>query len=98
MSADNWTQCPYCGADATIAKDEQRQQVIEQYGKIPIPDWDQLRAAAEEPVTLDPSFSENWEIYLSEDCAVHIHYTGKCVTCGATTGDTHTVHPITRPT
>lgn len=84
MSADNWAICPRCRARAAAVKDALIAKLAEAYGKVPVEEFDALRAEAEEPLHLEnlQTFREDYEFYGAEDGVVTASYSGSCKTCG----------------
>lgn len=89
MSADNWTTCPRCHSDALSQRAKLSRRVQDEYGKIPIADWDKLRARAELPIDTNTTFREDWEIGLDEAGEFYVSYRGACSVCGLTFNFTH---------
>lgn len=83
MSANNWADCPHCLAVARAAKDEAVRHAAESYGKVPVSEFDVLRALAEAPIQMESTFREDYEIYGAEDGVVQVSYGGSCDECGA---------------
>lgn len=81
MSADNWTQCHRCVAKAEEEQATLQQQVVSGYGTLPLPEFDELRARAERPISLDNSLREDYEIGIVEG-EFYARYHGQCKNCG----------------
>lgn len=91
MSADNWTTCPRCKRRAEEADRKHAAKVAEAYGKVPLDEWDRMRA---EPVPegtseLQELFREDYEFYGAEDGEVVADYSGSCAACGLSIHFTH---------
>lgn len=84
MSADNWAVCPRCESVEIEKAEILQREVRESYGVIPFPEWDALRAEANKPLLLNPTFRENYEWSLC-DGEVYGAYLGKCSICGLET-------------
>lgn len=85
MSADNWTACPACLDKARRHSENLKQQVIDGYGKLPITEWDTLRAEAEKEVEIEQTFREDYEFWGAHEGTLHISYEGRCTVCGTGT-------------
>lgn len=100
MSADNWAVCPFCLAQAEAEKSILQSRVLDDYGVLPIEEWDALRAeaAAELDENKLTTFREDYEIYIA-DTTVHVTYSGHCQTCGAGVDfkDERTISPPKEP-
>lgn len=85
MSADNWALCPVCHERASKIKAELRDRVRLTYGRLPIDEWDKLRAEADADINVEAlhTFREDYEIYGAEDGLVKVSYSGGCKECGA---------------
>lgn len=83
MSADNWAVCPRCLARAREAEAEQLAAVMASYGKVPVEEFDQARAAIK-PVNPEDfrTFREDYEITGADECVVKVSYGGGCGKCG----------------
>lgn len=88
MSADNWTQCPRCARQKKAMLDGLDQQLREQYGRIPVEDFDRERAEIDrlrtEAADAAPLFREDYEIYGVAEGTLHIRYSGRCFFCALT--------------
>ena len=95
MSASNWAICPACKANELAKQETLRKQVEEAYGKIPLADWELLRAQAEVPTVprLDQTFREDYEIYGASTGVVTVSYSGHCKVCKSGL-DFTSEHPI----
>jgi hypothetical protein len=82
MSADNWDTCPKCFHRATVAAEKEAAFVQAQYGKVPVEDFDRMRATLI-PVNANDfrTFREDYEVGI-DDGAVYVDYRGSCSTCG----------------
>lgn len=85
MSADNWDVCPNCLKQAIADHEELQGQVVESYGKIPIEEFDALRAKADAGVKDENfrTFREDYEIYGAPDGVIKVRYSGYCQICDA---------------
>lgn len=81
MSADNWAICPRCKDIAEVEKMRQHQEVASSYGIVPVAEFDALRAEANEPIDLQYTFREDYEIFGAEDGVVQVRYEGECQVC-----------------
>lgn len=88
MSADNWARCPHCVQVAENAFAAQSACVDLAYGKVPVGEFDVLRAKlAGRREFLDKenthrTFCENYEFSGAEEGVVHVYYKGECTKCG----------------
>lgn len=85
MSADNWNICPRCSDAAEKLADEQAAAVYAQYGNVPAPEFEELRAGLE---PFDPekcrTFREDYEFWTTRDhgkATLHVDYGGACSAC-----------------
>jgi hypothetical protein len=86
MSADNWTTCPRCFADARDAFEVERERVASLYGQVPVEEFDAARAALVEPKADDfVTFREDYEWYGASTGEVSGSYRGGCSKCGLNT-------------
>lgn len=81
MSADNWTTCPRCVARGRDKADKELVDVMALYGKIPVREFDEKRAALSVFVPSD-TFREDYEFYGGETGEVTYSYSGHCTECG----------------
>lgn len=82
MSADRWSICPGCLHNATVAAAKAVDDVRNLYGKVPVEEFDTLRAALK-PVQAEDyrTFREDYEVGIREGGIVVVDYFGKCTTC-----------------
>jgi hypothetical protein len=92
VSADNWSTCPLCVADAQRLRDERIAAIDAQYGKVPLGEWNELVAEAQTlrgGEVYEETLREDWELgrggYLPDDTDVNIDviYKARCTKCGA---------------
>ena len=82
MSADNWKECPRCLKRAIAKKEQLEAMVTENYGKVPVEEFDQLRAEAAKPVDIGQHLREDYEFYLDEETGeFYASYKGRCQEC-----------------
>lgn len=83
MSADNWADCPRCKVIRETALVERERAVEDAYGKVPVAEFDAMRADLErdKSTLADPTFREDYEIYGAEDGVVRVKYSGHCRDC-----------------
>ena len=90
MSADNWAVCPMCYAGATTKRDEARRVAAEAYGKVPVEEFDRLRAEGDCEIDTEDlrTFREDWDIGVY-DCEANrpsshmlVSYEAQCSVCG----------------
>lgn len=83
MSASNWATCPRCLARAKKAEAGQLAAVMATYGKVPVEEFDQSRAAIKPVRESDhKTFREDYEITGAETGEVTVSYGGSCSACG----------------
>lgn len=83
MSASNWAVCPRCFSRARAAEAEQLAAVMATYGKVPVEEFDQARAAVTTPSPEDfCTFREDYEIFGAKEGTVVVDYSGSCRQCG----------------
>lgn len=84
MSADNWAVCPSCRDAAEAVKAAEEQAVIDWYGKVPVEEFDALRAKADTPIDERAltTFREDYEFWL-DGTTVEVRYEGRCTKCGS---------------
>lgn len=84
MSADNWALCPRCVDNANTNQQELQSRVIEEYGKLPLTEWENLRKLANAGVDKEvfTTFREDYEIYGADTGTITINYSGTCTICG----------------
>lgn len=95
MSADNWADCPRCKVIREAALTERERAVENAYGKVPVAEFDAMRAELERDANtlIDPTFREDYEIYGAEDGVVKVRYQGRCKDCGLSLKFEHD-HPL----
>jgi len=102
MSADNWAVCPKCQHDREKKALDMEEAVVEAYGKVPVGEFDALRAAADqaraeadnaEDHNEFRTFREDYEIYGAEGGEILVTYSGGCSNCRTSTKFTY-AHPF----
>lgn len=80
MSADNWATCPLCKTKAE--KDYQLALVKanDAYGKVPVSEYELLKAKVEEPIADDQTLREDYGIGIYES-EFRVSYSGYCDVC-----------------
>ena len=83
MGASNWAICPRCLARAREAEARLLAEVMARYGKVPLAEFDQARAAIK-PVDQEDfrTFREDYEISGVPTGTVTVSYGGRCEACG----------------
>ena len=103
MSADNWTTCKHCKdtrrADHDFATADLRKRIADDYGKVPLEEWEEARrqladleagiAFFEKSEANYFTFREDWEIDGAETGTVTVTYWGRCSVCGYGVKFTH---------
>ena len=82
MGADNWRVCPQCSKSVNEQVKKLEDEVKAKYGKIPINDWENLRATSINPHSGEETLREDYEIGTHEDGSFDIFYSCKCSVCG----------------
>lgn len=91
MSASNWDTCPRCWKRAKNKADRVLADVMNLYGKIPVEEFDELRANLFSPTPEDfKTFREDYEIVGAHLGYVKVTYSGACAWCGLELNFTHT--------
>ena len=83
MSADRWDTCPKCVEDEEKAFLTLSKEVANSYGKIPVEDFDLLRAKLDQErnKSHEETLREDYEFYR-EGFNLGIAYHCKCSECG----------------
>lgn len=91
MSADNWTQCPRCLKRRAAEVENKTTQVEGAYGKVPVEQFDRLRAELESLKSdrVDDTFREDYEIVGADEGFIEVIYRGSCGTCNLRTEFKH---------
>jgi hypothetical protein len=88
VSADNFAVCPRCLGRAQQAHEEQTEQTQEAYGKVPAPEYEEMRRhdleSAPNPENF-LTFREDYEFFGADMGLVVAHYKGECHVCGLST-------------
>lgn len=81
MSADNWAICPKCQK----VEDDKHAKIVEKaetsYGKIPVDEYLNLLEKSRQPVKLDFTLREDYEIGI-QDNEFYVKYKSNCKVCG----------------
>ena len=80
MSADNWAICPRCNVDLQIKTIAFEQLVKEQYGKIPIEEWEKMKKGSKKE-ELQTTLREDYEMWMSDYGIFHVRYNASCEKC-----------------
>lgn len=103
MSADAWSRCPFCVADARAAFDARNAEVVAAYGTVPPEEFlEMVKSVPEEfdPMSVEPTLRQDWEMGLGESEVDNfepmVNYRATCRTCGATVR-VDTTCTLTRP-
>lgn len=83
MSADRWDTCPKCVEDKEKAFLTLSKEVANSYGKIPVEDFDLLRAKLDQErnKSHEETLREDYEFYR-DSYILHIDYQAECSKCG----------------
>ena len=81
MSADNWSKCPKCKAITEKTKADLIEKIGENYGKIPVEEYDDMVKEASEVTDLEDTLREDYGFYL-EGTNLNISYRCHCDVCG----------------
>lgn len=81
MSADNWTICPKC---KKLVEEKQRkleEKVVKSYGQIPAEEYMLLLEKSKQPLKIESSLREDYDIGIDED-DFSVNYRSGCRVCG----------------
>lgn len=82
MSADNWGVCPQC-KKITDKKNKQRiLNVGKQYGKVSPEEFIKLSAEASQPIKVEETLREDYEIGVDDEGMFTVSYVCSCEVCG----------------
>ncbi len=81
MSADNWGICPRCKVEALKEQEARQQAAADAYGKVSSTEYGELVAKALEPMQLEETLREDYELGLGEDGEFYVSYRGACDKC-----------------
>ena len=91
MSADNWTICPKCKADAFAKRRRLQKQVVESYGKLPQAKYAKLIEDANAEIELEDSLREDYGLGIDKfsdeesgtvEATFVVSYRAACQDCG----------------
>lgn len=82
MGADNWGICPKCKKAAYKKKAKEQEKVGAAYGKVTPEKYREMFEAASQPVELDQTLREDYEIGIGEGGEFSVSYRGHCRECG----------------
>lgn len=86
MSADNWTTCPKCLAQAQSRRAGREKEIESAYGTVPLEEFKTLQEAVSATNKVNPddyeSLREDYEIFGARTGTVSISYRGSCSNCG----------------
>ncbi len=82
MSADNWAICPRCKVRTYGEQQRLIDEAMSAYGRLPADEYLRLRERAEDGVSLEETFREDYDVGLSEDGEFSVNYAGECQKCG----------------
>ena len=80
MSASNWKECPKCKQNAEHDHANKVQAWRNQYGKVPIEEFEATKPSNELAV-MEDSMREDYEFFLDENLVLHIDYRARCQNC-----------------
>lgn len=81
MSADKWSICPQCMQTTLKQKEKQVKETTEKYGKVSVEEYKKLLQYSIEPVNLEPTMREDYELGIDEDGSFDITYSAYCDQC-----------------
>ena len=81
MSADNWAICPRCKKKTEQAQAALLGRVETDYGKIAASEYLELVEQSKQPLNLEHTLREDWEIGIYEG-EFRVSYSASCETCG----------------
>ena len=83
MSADNWSWCPVCLAEAARKHAEQRTATNNAYGKVTADEYQRLRnALPDEPPEVDLTLREDYGLGVTSAGKFYVSYQCSCPACG----------------
>lgn len=84
MSADNWAVCPRCLTRREAALEKSRRDITAAYGKVPVEEFDRMRADYETAAGTEPerTLREDYEIWTDPDGVFTVTYSSGCRECG----------------
>jgi hypothetical protein len=82
MSANRWSSCPKCYANAVKEAERRARVAAESYGKVSPEEYLELRGAAENPPDVEPTMREDWDLGVEPDGTFSIDYRASCNICG----------------
>lgn len=82
MSADRWGICPKCKKEYDLGLEVLKEEATNCYGKVTATEWLKLVSQVGDPVELDETLREDWEIYMGKDGNFYIGYSCGCNKCG----------------
>lgn len=80
MSADNWTTCPKCKWNEEKKKEKDIKKLNKYYGKIPASEFAEKYKKINEPILIDCTLREDYEIGIS-DGLFEGEYRASCSEC-----------------
>lgn len=81
MSPREWGTCPRCQRDARTLLAQRMKDAEKAYGKVPIAEFDLLRAEADKSIDVGETLRENYQIGVSDDGSFCVSYSCSCK-CG----------------
>lgn len=82
MSAKNWAECPRCLSEATAKKEKLKTEVVKAYGKVSPDKYLSMVIESNNPVEVESTLAEYYEIGVSESGKFIVSYSCDCRTCG----------------
>jgi hypothetical protein len=81
VSADNWTICPACKAKAEADRASKTEKAAKAYGKVSAEEFHKFNDAAREPIKLQETMREDYELGTDEDGQFEVSYHASCQVC-----------------
>jgi hypothetical protein len=84
MSANNWTVCPKCKAEAKRMHAEKEATLAKSYGKVPAETWLAMQAEVATVHALEETLREGWDLGVDEEGRFYVSYRCSCDACNFT--------------
>lgn len=98
VSATNWGNCPRCRREVQESVERARGAAEEVYGKVPLADYEQLRAEADrDPDLQSETLREDYEVWIGNDGVFHVSYAASCDRCAFSHQFEHTEPTVEVP-
>lgn len=78
MSADAWSICPKCARKADEESRGKVQKAAEAYGKVEAREYEKILKEARQPINLEETLRQDFEIWVDEDGKFTISFYAQC--------------------